>query len=117
MLKVLRSPPNVMGEHTPLHACACLDHACRVCLIFRGNLLVCLGIHHLPVLDSTPLHLLKEGGAVKTHIGARWSFDRAVVEVIPGDGTASSSHSVTQSMWDGAFLREVSPHRAILAPT
>ena len=33
MLKVLRNPPNVMGEHTPLHACACLDHACRVHLV------------------------------------------------------------------------------------
>ena len=28
MLKVLWNPPNVMGEHTPLHAYACLDHAC-----------------------------------------------------------------------------------------
>ena len=33
VLKVPRNPPNVMGEHTPLHACACLDHACRVHLI------------------------------------------------------------------------------------
>ena len=39
MLKVFRNPPNVMGEHTPLHACACLDHACRVCLVFRGTYL------------------------------------------------------------------------------
>ena len=30
MLKVLRNPPNVMGEHMPLHVCACLDHACQV---------------------------------------------------------------------------------------
>ena len=30
VLKVPRNPPTVMGEHTPLHACACLDHACRV---------------------------------------------------------------------------------------
>ena len=33
MLKVLQNPPNVMGEHTPLHTCACLNHACRVCLM------------------------------------------------------------------------------------
>ena len=30
VLKVPRNPPNIMGEHTPLHTCACLDHACRV---------------------------------------------------------------------------------------
>ena len=30
MLEVLQNPPNVMGEHMPLHTCACLDHACRV---------------------------------------------------------------------------------------
>ena len=36
MLKVLQDPPNAMGEHTPLHACACLDHACRVRLFLKA---------------------------------------------------------------------------------
>ena len=30
VLKVPRNPLNVMSEHTPLHAYACLDQACRV---------------------------------------------------------------------------------------
>ena len=30
VLKVPRNPPKVMGEYTPLHACICLDQACRV---------------------------------------------------------------------------------------
>ena len=49
VLKVPQNPPNVMGEHTPLHACACLDHACRVRL--KSEALTCLP-RCLP-----PLHL------------------------------------------------------------
>ena len=117
MLKVLRNPPNVMGEHMPLHACACLDHACRVRLLCPRYLLICLGVHHLPIFNPTSLYLLVEGSAVETHVGARWLFDGAVVEMISGDRAASSSHSMTQLMWDGTLLCEVSLYCTILTPT
>ena len=104
-----------MGEHMPLHTCACLDHACRVRLL--RHLLVGLSVYYLPIVNSTPLYLLVKGNAVETHIGARWSFDGAVVEVVSGGGAASSPHSMAQSMGNGTLLREVSPNSAIFALT
>ena len=115
VLKVPWNPPNIMGEHTPLHACACLDHACRVRL-FPRHLLVGLGVHHLPIFNATLLYLFVEGITVESHIGARWSFDGAVVKMISGNGATPSSHSVAQSVWNGTLFRKVSSHRAILAP-
>ena len=53
MLKVLRNPPNIMGEHMPLHACACLDHACRVRLILKVTYLFALVFTASP--SSIPL--------------------------------------------------------------
>ena len=91
MLKVLRNPPNVMGEHMPLHACACLDHACRVRLIFPRHLLVGLGVYCLPIFDAALLYLSIEGGTVETHIRACWSFDGAVVEMVAGNRALAPS--------------------------
>ena len=109
--------PTFMGEHMPLHACACLDHAYRVRLIYPRCSLVGLGVHYLSVINPTLLYLLIESGAMKTHIGARWPFDGAVVEVVPGDGATSPSHAMTQPVGNGALLRVVSPHRTVFTLT
>ena len=79
-------------------------------------LLGCLGVYHLPIVNPTPLHLLEEGGTVEAHIRAGGLFDWAIMEVVLGDRTTSSSHMVTQSVRDDALLREVFLHCIILAP-
>ena len=111
-----RNPPNVMGEHTPLHTCACLDHACRVRLVSPRFLLVGLGVYHLSIVDSTPLYLFVESVTVETHIRARWSFDGAIVEMVAGNRAFVSAHSMAQPVWDGTLFRKVPPHCAVLAP-
>ena len=115
VLKVPRNPPNVMGEHTPLHACVCLDHACRVRLNPR-HLLVCLGVYRLPIFDAALLHLSIEGGTVETYIRARWSFDGAVMEMVAGNRAFASAQTMAQPVRDSALLCKVPPHCAILAP-
>ena len=50
---------------------------------------------------------------MEAHIGTCWSFNGVVMKMISGDGATSSSHLVTQSMRNGAFLREVSSHCSI----
>ena len=52
---------------------------------------------------------------METHIRARWLLNGAVVEVVPGNRAASSSHMVAQTMWNRALLCEVPPHCTILA--
>ena len=106
-----------MGEHMPLHACACLDHACRVCLCSQGNLLVCLGIYRLSIFDPTPLYLFKESSAVEAHVRARWSFNQAVVEMVSGDRTFIPTHAVAQPVRDCTLFRKMPMHHTIFALT
>ena len=111
-----RNPLNVMSEHTPLHAYACLDQACRVRLIIPRHLLVCLGVYRFPLFDAALLYLSIKGGTVETNVRARWSFDGAVMEVVAGNRAFASTHAVTQAVWDRTFFCKMPPHCAILAP-
>ena len=116
VLKVPWNPPKVMGEHTPLHACACLDHACRVRLIFPRHLLIGLSVYHFPVINATSLHLSVESDTMKPHIRARGSLYRAVMGMVVWDRTLASSHTMTQPVWYRTFFCKMSPHCAIFAP-
>ena len=85
VLKVPRNPPTIMGQHTPLPDCVCLDHACRGRLMGARRLLVGLGVYHFPVFYPTLLHLLIEGDTVEAHIRARRLLYGAVMEVVARD--------------------------------
>ena len=116
MLKVLWNPPNNTGEHMPLHAFACLDHACQVRLIFlRQPLLDRPSVYHFSISDSTTLYLFVESSTVETHIRTRRSFDWAVIEVVLGDGATVPSHMMTQLVRNHALLCKVSSHSTVLA--
>ena len=115
MLKVLRNPPNVMGEHTPLPACACLDHACRVHLFVPRHLLVGLGVYRLSIFDAALLHLSIQSGTVEAHIRARWLFDGAVMEMVAGYRALAPSQAMTQSVRNCTFLCKMPSHCTILA--
>ena len=58
------------------------------------HLLVSLGVYHLSVVDSTSLHLFVESVTVETHIRTCRSFNRAIIEMISGDGATPPSYSV-----------------------
>ena len=83
-------------------------------MIFEA-LLGCLGIYHLPIIDSTLLYLFIEGGIVEAHIRACRLFDWAVVEVVFGNGATIPSHTMAQTVRNCAFFCEVSSHSAVLA--
>ena len=98
----------------PLHTCACLNHACRVCL--NGQLsLSCFTVYHFSIVNSTMLYLFVEGCTVKTYIRAHGSFDQAVMEVVFGDETMVPTHTMTEPVRNCTLLHKVSSYNTVLA--
>ena len=81
-----------------------------------ARLSFCKLVHFLAIVDAATLYLSVECDTMKSHIGADWPCERAVMLVSLGDDAFPIPETMTHAMGNGTIFREVSYYSAILTP-